>query len=74
MNKTLTVGATIRSEVLPLSTVLLDTTLVSSGKQTLYTPIGEVLHMHIYCSSRWIAGEENNCISSSTQAIGGGAA
>lgn len=61
MNKTFTVGATIGSEVLPLSAVLLDTTLVSFGKQTLYTPTGEVLHMHIHCSSRWIAGEENWC-------------
>lgn len=41
-----------------------------TGKQTLYTPTGEVLHMHIYCSPLAIAGEENKRITAS-QRTGG---
>lgn len=62
------------NNMLPLSTVLLSTTLVSFRKQTSYTPKEQVLHMHIYCSSLAIAGEENNCTDTSTYAIEGGAA
>lgn len=44
-----------------------------TGKQTLYTPKGQVLHMHIHCTSPTTTGERNICIGASTQAIGGGA-
>lgn len=53
--------ATMDNNVLPLSAVLLDATLVSLiRKQALYTPDKEALHMHIHCTSRWLAGEEGD--------------
>lgn len=73
-NKFTTSGATMRDNtLLPLSAVLRLTTLVSfTGEQTLYTPNKEALHMHIHCTSQWLAGEEDKCIGSSAQAIMGG--
>lgn len=45
-----------------------------TGKQTLYTPKGQVLHMHIHFNPLAIAGEENKRITTPTWETVGGAA
>lgn len=67
--------ATMDNNVLPLSTVLLDATLVSLiRKQALHTPIKEALHMHIHCTSQSLTGEEGDRIGALTRKVVGGAA